>query len=80
MVASMKMAVFWVVAPCSLVEAMIALMMEAASTCETSVNFYHTILCNSPEDSHQTFNLLYKMLKSKMYENNLAFISYGCET
>jgi hypothetical protein len=40
----MKMAVFWVIAPCSLVEiyrdALIALMMEAASTSETSVNFY----------------------------------------
>jgi hypothetical protein len=45
----MKMAVFWDVAPCSLVEitavsemlaAIIALMMETASTSETSVNFY----------------------------------------
>jgi hypothetical protein len=32
--------------------AMIALMMEAASTSETSVNFYQTIRCNIPEDSH----------------------------
>jgi hypothetical protein len=32
----MKMAVFWVVTPCSLV----ALMKEAVCTCETSVNFY----------------------------------------
>jgi hypothetical protein len=31
-----EMAVFWVVAPWA-----IALMMEAASTSETSVNFYH---------------------------------------
>jgi hypothetical protein len=44
-----KMAVFWVVAPCSLVEVYrrfrdwaIALMMEAASTSETSVNLYQT--------------------------------------
>jgi hypothetical protein len=35
------MAVFWVVAPCSLVAVyVIALMMEAASTSETLVNFY----------------------------------------
>jgi hypothetical protein len=45
--ASMK-AVFWVVAPCSLV----ALMMEAASTSEKSVNFYQTTRRNNPEDSH----------------------------
>jgi hypothetical protein len=40
--ASMKMAVSWVV----------ALMMEAASTCETSINFYQTTQRNNPEDSH----------------------------
>jgi hypothetical protein len=27
-------------------------MMEAASTCEMSVNFYQTTWCNIPEDSH----------------------------
>jgi hypothetical protein len=43
------MTVFWVVAQCSLVE--VALMMEAASTSETPVNFYKTVLCNNPEDS-----------------------------
>jgi hypothetical protein len=31
---------------------LIALMMEKASTSETSVNFYQTTLCNIPEDSH----------------------------
>jgi hypothetical protein len=55
MVASMKVAVFWVVALCSLVEvtdisevltasiirALIALMMSA-STSETSINFFQT--------------------------------------
>jgi hypothetical protein len=47
------MAVFWVVAPCSLVEeVIIALMMEAASTSETLVNFYQTTRHNNPEDSH----------------------------
>jgi hypothetical protein len=30
----------------------IALMMEAASTSETSVSFYQTTLRNNPEDSH----------------------------
>jgi hypothetical protein len=30
----------------------IALMMEAASTFETSVNSYQTTRCNNPEDSH----------------------------
>jgi hypothetical protein len=53
----MKMSVFWVVAPCSLVEVYwdseaIALMMKAASTSKTSVNFYKTTRRNKPEDSH----------------------------
>jgi hypothetical protein len=56
-----KMAVFWVVAPCSLVEVYhvseviavsIRAMMEATSTSETSVNFYKTVPRNNPEDSH----------------------------
>jgi hypothetical protein len=46
----MTMAVFWVVAPCSLVDD--GLMMEAASTSETSVNFYQDTRRN-PEDSHR---------------------------
>jgi hypothetical protein len=40
--ASMKMAVFWVVASCC------ALMMKTESTSETSVNFYQTIWRNNP--------------------------------
>jgi hypothetical protein len=50
----MKMAVFWVVAPCSLVEVyqLIALMMEAARTSETLVNFYQTTRRYNLEDSH----------------------------
>jgi hypothetical protein len=44
----MKIAVFWVVAPCRA----IALMMEAARTSETLVNFYQTTLCYNPEDSN----------------------------
>jgi hypothetical protein len=68
------MAVFWVVAPCSLVEVtnvsevlaasiiralvnfyqttLIALMVEAARTSETLVNFYRTARRYNPEDSH----------------------------
>jgi hypothetical protein len=61
----MKMAVFWVVAPCSLLEVyrrfsgacrlhhqvLIALMIEAASTSETSVKLYQPTRHNNPEDS-----------------------------
>jgi hypothetical protein len=46
----MKIAVFWVVAPCSLVE--VSPMMEAVSTSETLVNFYQTTRRYSPEDSN----------------------------
>jgi hypothetical protein len=54
---SVKMTVFWDVAPCSLVELYrhfrgADLMMEAASASETSVNFYQTTRRNIPEDSH----------------------------
>jgi hypothetical protein len=54
----MKMVVFWVVAPCSLAEVYrrfrgaIALMMEAASTSETSVNVYQTAWRNNSEHSN----------------------------
>jgi hypothetical protein len=62
----MKMAIFWVVVLCSLVEVYWcfigacclhyqdddALMMEAASTSETLVNFYQTTWRYNPEDSH----------------------------
>jgi hypothetical protein len=49
------MAVFWDVAACSRVD--IAVMMEAVSTSETSVNIYQTSRCYNPEDSN-----LHKML------------------
>jgi hypothetical protein len=45
MAVSMKMAVFWVVALCSL-------MMEAARTSKTLVNFYQTTQRYNPEDRH----------------------------
>jgi hypothetical protein len=64
----MKTMVFWDVVPCSLVEVDIseelaafiirALMMEAASTSETSANFYHTIWRNIQEDSHLHVGLI----------------------
>jgi hypothetical protein len=41
-----KVAVFWVVAPFNV------LLIEAANTSETSVNFYQTTRRNNPEDSH----------------------------
>jgi hypothetical protein len=56
-----KMAVFWVVAPCSVVEVyqhfrspccLIALMMEAVRTSETMVNLYQTTWRYNPEDNH----------------------------
>jgi hypothetical protein len=52
--ASMKTAVFWVVAPCSLVETyqLTALTMEAARNSETFVNFYQTTRHYNPEDNH----------------------------
>jgi hypothetical protein len=61
--ASMKMAVFWVVVPCSLVEVyqrfrgpcclhIIALMMEASRTSVTLVNFYQTTRRRNPEYSY----------------------------
>jgi hypothetical protein len=55
----MKMALFWDVAPCSLVDltdvseeltAVIALMMETVISSEMSVSIYQTTLCNILED------------------------------
>jgi hypothetical protein len=88
--ASMKMTVFWDVATCSLVEVYrrfrgaycdIALMMEAESTSETSVNFYQTTRRNNPEDSHLHTHRREKNLK---YHNDvkslyvLKFIKLIC--
>jgi hypothetical protein len=65
------MSVFWVVVPCSLVEIyyrfrgpcclhhqglLIALMMEAARSSETLVNFYQTTRRYNPEDRHLRTN------------------------
>jgi hypothetical protein len=59
------MAVFWVVAPCSLA---IALMMEAARTSETLVNFYHTIRRYNLEDNH---------LRTHRRENLISYLWSG---
>jgi hypothetical protein len=52
----------------SIIRALIALMMEAASTSETSVDFFHTTRRNDPEDSHlhtrRRENLKYHFLKT----------------
>jgi hypothetical protein len=45
------MAVFWVVA-----QRLIALMMEAARSSETLVNFYQNTRRNNPDDSHLRTN------------------------
>jgi hypothetical protein len=61
----MKMGVFRVIAPCSLVEVyrLIALMMEAESTSETSVNFHQTTWRYNQEDSHlHTFSRFHILL------------------
>jgi hypothetical protein len=65
---SMKTAVFWDVAPCSLVDiddvsevlavsiirvmSLVALVIETVSTSETSVNIYQASRRNVPEDNH----------------------------
>jgi hypothetical protein len=57
----MKVTVFWVVAPqltdvsevfTASIIYLIALIIEAVSASETSVNFYQTARRNIPEDSH----------------------------
>jgi hypothetical protein len=72
MAVSTKMAVFWIVAPCSLVEVyhrfrgpcclhyqgLITLMMEAPRTSEMLVNFYQTTQRYNPEDSHLPYIII----------------------
>jgi hypothetical protein len=47
----LKMAVLWNVAPCA-ASFIIALMMEAVSTSEKSIDFYQTTRRIVPEDNH----------------------------
>jgi hypothetical protein len=67
------MNIFWDAAPCSQVEidrrfrgtnSLIALMMEAMSTSETSASFYETTWRNIPEDSN-LHTRHHEILKSK---------------
>jgi hypothetical protein len=60
-----KITVFWVVAPYSVVEVdRITLMIETARASEMSVNFYQSTRRNKPEGSR----LQKKCLKSAFYE------------
>jgi hypothetical protein len=80
----MKMAVFWVAAPCSNVyqhfrgaccfhhQGDSTVMMETASTCETSVNFYQTTWRNNPKGSH-----LQK--ETSMNYDTRPFLSLHCD-
>jgi hypothetical protein len=83
MAASLKMTTFWDIALCSLVEveqrfrgsycrhhALIALMMEAVRTSETSVNFYETTRRRNPED-HSRHLHRRENLKSLTISTNL---------
>jgi hypothetical protein len=56
---------------------MIALMMEAANTSETSVNFYQTFRRNNPEDSHLN-NRCRENLKSHLVKFILTKMSGFC--
>jgi hypothetical protein len=79
--AYIKMAVFfWIVAPFCMAEfcrlassistATIALMMVAASTSETSVNFYHTTRRYNPEGSH-----LHTRRRENLKSHNIHIVS-----
>jgi hypothetical protein len=82
----MKIAVFWVVAPClpdytALQPSkpthglLIALMMEATRTSETLVNFYQTTRRYNPEDSNLqkrvTLKRLHTLKKGEDYNSEL---------
>jgi hypothetical protein len=62
---SLKMAVFWVVAPCRLVDVSMA---EAAGTSETSVNFQQTTGRYNPEDSRLRVRMYYVFTSDLCYQ------------
>jgi hypothetical protein len=80
----MKMAVFWIVVPCSLVEVsnvsemLVAsitnqMMMEAASTSAMSVNFYQTTEYNNSLDSRRQY-------EDTSYDENLnSYLKKCCK-
>jgi hypothetical protein len=49
-----------------------ALIMDAISTAETSVNFYKTTRCNIPEDSHLHIHFRVNF-ESNMLNNSLLY-------
>jgi hypothetical protein len=84
----MKVAVFWVVAPCSLLEVYrrfrsacclhyIATMMEAASTSETSVNFCQNTRRNNPEDTHLLLLKYFQRYLPNFKEKSASFSFIG---
>jgi hypothetical protein len=54
------------VLPASIIRAFRALIMEAASTSETSVNVYQTTRRNNPEDNHLRTLLRFSRLEFKV--------------
>jgi hypothetical protein len=54
----------------SIIRALIGVMMEAASTSETSVNFYQTTRRYNPEDSH-----LQTHRRENLKSNNIVIIA-----
>jgi argininosuccinate synthase len=87
--ASMKMYVFWLVAPCSLVEVfrrfnqslarslLIVLTMEAASTFKMSVNLYQTTRRNNPEDCHLRGDEPSGFIKGMEFLDQLRTLQHG---
>jgi hypothetical protein len=54
-----------------------ALMMEAARTSETMVNFYRTAWCYNPEGCHlMTVKLKKQPLRYQMYQNQIEFFQF----
>jgi hypothetical protein len=82
---TMKISVFWVVAPCRLVLVyrrfrgpyfVIALMMEAVQISETSVNSYQSTRRYNPEDSHLQLNYCLIMRFILIFFSVSGFISF----
>jgi hypothetical protein len=61
----------------SFIRAMITLIMEAASTSETSVNFYQTTRRNNPEDSHLQNMCFITYVIRFVVRVNIIHLGYG---
>jgi hypothetical protein len=85
MAASMKMAVFCVVAPCSLVEINGCFrgaycLHHQGDASEMSENFYQTTRRNNPEDSHlQLLTCLWNLLKAAENIVIVDVVVLGCD-